>query len=58
MTPKAESLPRGVIVGTVGIVGCTGQKGDYRWLLRNPKRLARPRSPVQKPQPVWFKPFG
>jgi len=50
---------RGKIVGTVEITGCERLGGgSYAWLLRAPKRLRRPLSPVAHPQPVWFFPFG
>ena len=52
------SLPRGVIVGTVEIYDCARGTETYEWHLRKPKRLSRPRRPRQKPQPVWFFPFG
>jgi len=48
---------RGVIVGTVEIHNCTEGSEGYRWHLRDPKPLSRPRKPVGKPQPVWFNPF-
>ena len=54
---RGEDLPRGVVIGTVEIHNCTGTPGDYRWHIRNPKPLARPRKPIGKPQPVWFNPF-
>ena len=53
-----ETLPRGLVVGTVEIVGCSGSDGEYEWELENPKRLAEPVAPTQQPQPVWFYPFG
>ena len=52
-----EDLPRGVLVGTVEIVNCTGTPGDYRWHLARPRRLRRPRRPKNHPQPAWFQPF-
>ncbi len=52
------NLPRGLIVGTVEIVGCSGIDGEYEWQLQNPKRLAEPVAPREQPQPVWFYPFG
>jgi hypothetical protein len=52
-----EDLPRGVLVGTVEIVNCTGRPGDYRWHLASPRRLRRPRRPKNHPQPAWFQPF-
>jgi predicted transcriptional regulator len=60
LTPASSrgvDLPRGVIVGTVEIHNCTRGQEDYRWHLRDPKQLSRPRKPKGKPQPVWFNPF-
>lgn len=54
---NADELPRGVVIGTVEIVGCTPSRQGYQWLLRKPERLARPLKPRNRPQPVWFKPF-
>ena len=51
------TLPTGLLVGTVEIVGCTGVPGDYKWHLANPERLAQPLKPENQPQPVWFRPF-
>lgn len=51
------SLPTGVIVGTVEIVGCDGSNGDYEWHLANPERLDQPIKPDRHPQPIWFIPF-
>ena len=52
-----DGLPRGVVVGTVEVVDCTGTPGDYHWHLRAPRRLAQLRKPDRQPQPVWFRPF-
>jgi hypothetical protein len=46
-------LPRGVIVGSVELIGCNGGA----WRLRHPERLARPLKPQRRPRPVWFRPF-
>jgi predicted transcriptional regulator len=54
---EGELLPRGVLIGTVEVFKCTGIPGAYRWHLRAPRRLARPRKPKAHPQPVWFNPF-
>ena len=54
---KPGSLPTGVIVGTVEIIGCDGIDGEYEWHLARPERLAQPIKPERHPQPVWFKPF-
>ena len=53
---KVGDLPIGVLVGTMEIESCTGRKGSYQWHIREPRRLARPRKPKGKPQPVWFIP--
>ncbi len=49
-------LPTGVLVGTIEVCDCRGKKGDYRWLLRAPKRLSKLRKPKNHPQPKWFYP--
>jgi hypothetical protein len=53
---QPEELPLGVIVGSVEIWGCRGKRGDYKWLLRKPRRLRTPWKPRKHPQPVWFHP--
>jgi hypothetical protein len=68
-----DRLPRGVLVGTVEIVGCrplvrkdssaagfkvTGTSGLYAWLLSKPMRAGRLQKPKNHPQPMWFNPFG
>lgn len=53
-----ESLPRGVIVGTVEIYECRqGSDGNFEWLLRSPQRLENPLKPERQPKPAWFFPF-
>jgi hypothetical protein len=67
-----EALPRGVIVGTVEIVGCeplrpehsqsacfrvTRTTGGYAWHLANPRRARTRRKPKGHPQPSFFTPF-
>lgn len=56
---EPEDLPRGLLVGTVEITGCEWfPQGDcYAYLLKNPKRIARPLEPANQPQPIWFRPF-
>jgi predicted transcriptional regulator len=56
-TPAGAALPRGVLVGTVEIVGCSGSKENYTWHLKHPRRFASPKKPKRKPQPVWFNPY-
>ncbi|MBS0265835.1 MAG: ASCH domain-containing protein, partial [Planctomycetes bacterium] len=51
-------LPRGLIVGTVEVVGCEGSDGEFEWQLANPERLPEPLAPLGQPQAVWFYPFG
>ena len=55
-----SSLPRGVVVGTVEIADCEYQpdEGDYAWFLENPQRIDPPVAPIERPQPIWFHPFG
>ena len=65
-------LPRGVLVGTVEIVGCRRTRladapaacvperelaGRYAWELANPVRFAEPAKPRFLPYGVWFYPF-
>ncbi len=53
-----DSLPRGVIVGTVEVYDCQqGTDGGYEWLLRSPTRSPKPLKPKRKPEPSWFFPF-
>ena len=55
---SVNGLPRGVVIGTVEIVGCKKDDNCFAWQLANPKRLQKPMPPVEKAQPVWFHPFG
>lgn len=55
------SLPTGVVVGTVEIVGCTPSRkfpGDNEWHLARPERLETLLPPKEHAQPIWFYPFG
>lgn len=53
-----DSLPRGVIVGTVEVYDCQqGADGGYEWLLCSPARLSKLLKPKRKPEPSWFFPF-
>lgn len=67
-----DGLPRGVLVGTIEIIGCRPlKKGDskaacfkieqpdglFAWLLERPERAANLRTPKKHPQPVFFNPF-
>lgn len=51
------TLPTGVLVGSIEIVGCEGNSRDYAWKLARPKRAKRMLKPKNQPQPVWFRPF-
>lgn len=55
---KAEpgSLPTGAIVGTVDIVDCDGEDGDFAYQLARPKRLTTPLRAVNQPQPCLWRP--
>ncbi len=67
-----DSLPRGVLVGTVVIIGCkplgpchgkdacfhvTESTGGYAWLLGCAQREGTMRVPTGHPQPSFFTPF-
>jgi hypothetical protein len=54
---KRGYLVTGMIVGIMEIDACVGRKGNYKWFLKNPERLESPLKPINKPQPVWFRPF-
>jgi hypothetical protein len=67
---NADALPRGVIVGSVELVGCRPLRfsdsvaahvsidfDGYAWLLATPRRLAALRRPTRHPQPAFFYPF-
>lgn len=53
----SDELPKGVLVGTVEIVGCDPVDDGYEWQLASPTRLVTPIKPENQPQPVWFNPF-
>ena len=58
--PKDEValLPRGVIVGSVEIVGCKANKKDgFIWLLSRPVRYPEPLVPHGVPQPGFWNPM-
>jgi hypothetical protein len=67
-----DDLPRGVLVGTVEIVGClplqisdskaacfeiSETHGFYGWLLARPDRAEDLLKPRNQPQPMFFNPF-
>ena len=51
-------LPAGCIVGSVEVTGCRYiPSGDYyAYELAHPRRLRRPRRPVNQPQPIRWRP--
>jgi hypothetical protein len=51
---EVDGLPRGMVIGSVEIVDCTGRAGNYQWHLAKPERLAKPRKPTGRPQPSFF----
>lgn len=67
-----RDLRRGVIVGTVDVVDCRRctaadaeaacvpadlVRGQYGWVLANPRRLDKPLMPRFLPYGIWFYPF-
>jgi hypothetical protein len=58
LEPDDELLPRGVIVGSIELVGCYWDAPDWEWVLRNPHRYATPIKARGVPQPgFWFPRF-
>lgn len=55
-----KDVAKGVVIGSVEIVDCTGEERDFEWHLENPVRLETPIPPTpgQQPGQVWFYPFG
>jgi ASCH domain len=67
-----DALPRGVLVGTVEIIGCrsVGRSdseaacfeivdgtGFHAWVLDRPERAEVLEKPTRQPQPMFFNPF-
>ena len=67
-----DGLHRGVLVGTVEIIGCLPLKksdskaacfkidqadGFFAWLLERPEQAVNLQTPKEHPQPVFFNPF-
>ncbi len=67
-----DGLPRGVLAGTLNIVGCLPLKEDdgkeacfeitethgfYAWYLARPHRAEELVKPKNQPQPMFFNPF-
>lgn len=61
-----DVLPRGILVGTVELVDCLpvenaafgSDHGEFQWVLQRPERIHERLRPREKPQPMWFHPFG
>ena len=54
-----DTLPRGMIVGSVEIVDCVEfGRDDYGYKLKNPKRYRKHFKPREQAQPCWFFPYG
>ena len=51
------TLPRGVILGTVELHGCTLGDDAWEWLVRNPVRAEVQQKPTRHPMPTWFRPW-
>lgn len=50
------TLPTGLIVGSVEIVGWTYKRGEYAWKLVKPRRYRVPLVPRNQPQPGFWRP--
>jgi hypothetical protein len=53
---RPGELPTSVIVGSVEIVKCTGQPGEYRWHLANPRRFRTRVPPQNQPSRLGLSP--
>jgi ASCH domain len=53
---KARLLPRGLIVGSVEIVGCHEEKDFFAWELAKPRRYREPMIAQGVPQPGFWHP--
>lgn len=52
-----KALPRGMIVGSVEIVGCnTDEDGGFAWNLARPRRYRKAVKPLGTPQPGFWRP--
>jgi hypothetical protein len=58
MKAQPGDLPTGVIVGSVEITECRwdDDNGCYAYRLANPERLDAHLSPINQPQPVFWRP--
>ena len=53
---EVDQCPRGVVVGSVEVVGCTGEEDEYEIRLARPKRLKDFLQPTNQPQPMFWIP--
>ena len=53
---RVDELLTGVIVGSVEIINCTGEDGNYEWHLARPKRVKKSLEPKNHPQPSIWRP--
>ena len=53
---KPGDLPTKALVGTIEFESCSGSPKNFKWKIKNPKRLERYPKPAGKPQPIWFYP--
>jgi hypothetical protein len=53
---EVDRCPRGFIVGSVEIVDCTGEEGEYEIQLARPERLKDFLKPTNQPQPMFWIP--
>lgn len=54
-----DGRTRGAVIGEVTLAGCRqdgAYGGGYAWELRDPVRWTTPRAPVNRANPVWFRP--
>lgn len=45
-------------MATVEITDCQEEGDKFAWHLDNPERITPPLPPIERPQPIWFHPFG
>ncbi len=55
---NTEALPHGVLLGTVELVDCLENYGEFEWRMTKPQRLVNPLQVKAMPQPGFFWPFG
>jgi predicted transcriptional regulator len=53
---EARLLPRGMVVGSVEIIGCHEDEEGFVWELASPRRYRKPLVPHGVPQPGFWHP--